>query len=1007
MIKSCFVVASLFAAFSLPAGNLLPGDSSAEAESDSLTQGIHTQVQLASADDRDAYDGKRSILINWDGINRVQYAKVNDSAGYLNRTVCTRSTEPLEAGKKYVCSFYAKAEKAGMTVQASALPDGEAWIYVPGAKVTRTIHLTTDWRRYELPFTAGFRKQTRIHTYALMLDLTPCIPGKIRLDAVQFEAGSQAGAYRNAASVTAGAELFAESPAHIFFTGKPVKGAVRVAVHGKNDAGQIKVRLSDYRGNTVKTWQVPCKAEIHPFALDGLEPGWYRLMTTVGQGDRILFTHDTAFVCVVPPGKLADGMRPYLGTCGGAVAELQKLGTRRMQLPFHWYGSRWGVENERGKIDWTNFSKRLDEAKKYGMSCKVNVNVYSTPPWFYTGDEAKLGSRVPPPESYPAWFGLLREMLKRFGDKIDEIEFGAEDNGRLGLSNFYKQKYPEGVERDAGGQGWLVKGKAFDDLMNFERLACLEVGRHAPHIRTSVLRPSQGRPEDHWFFVRKALQKIGRGPKCFGVDTYCAIPYYYGPDIKSNQGSTDDRFETFRRAEKWLKEYNGVHEIFISECGTAVDVRCADDSPYRIRQCEQMARDLVTSRCAGFYAFDWFQGINYFPCLSHTPYCFSMIHNGRIQSIAAAYSAAGHILENVKNTRFLTPDDSTRIAVFEKADGSGTAAVWGENGNFADLTGFVLTDLMGKKIQPGNLELSPAPLCIRHPDFRVLLEKLRNLKITMADPCLLTFAPDGGKSVLIRFVNRRKNLDFASDVKFTENGRNEVRHLAIPGGCALRQRIRLTGSRRMVEVEIGKKKTAYTVPEIPAIAFGKTPVSILDVLNDRTRLLPADPWIPWKGPEDFSYRLLGSWDENALHLCVEVKDDSHFSGTSPWKGDGIQLAIDGAGNGRFSGKHDDNDLEIGLCLPQGGPVLIRSVGKAEIKQFEIRRDEQKKITRYQVAIPWKELGITPEAGKVIGISAVAYDDDTGKGIEYYGRTGAGITGEKRPDLYRPFILEEK
>ena len=93
--------------------NLFPGDSSAEAEADSLINGIHTQVRLAEADDKDAVDGKRSILINWNGIEQVVYAKKSDSAGYLNRTVCTTPTLPLEAGKKYVCSFYAKAEKIG------------------------------------------------------------------------------------------------------------------------------------------------------------------------------------------------------------------------------------------------------------------------------------------------------------------------------------------------------------------------------------------------------------------------------------------------------------------------------------------------------------------------------------------------------------------------------------------------------------------------------------------------------------------------------------------------------------------------------------------------------------------------------------------------------------------------------------------------------------------------------------------------------------------------------
>lgn len=987
--------------------NLFPGDSSAEAEADSLINGIHTQVRLAEADDKDAVDGKRSILINWNGIEQVVYAKKSDSAGYLNRTVCTTPTLPLEAGKKYVCSFYAKAEKPGMVITASALPDGEAWQYEPGAKVSQKLQLSTQWQRYEIKFTANFRKRTKLRTYALMLDFTGCIPGKVRLDAVQFEEGSTARKYINAAPVTAGSTVYADSPAKIFTAGKPVSGNLRVAVHQPGTAAKISAVLSDYRGNKVKQWQVPCAAGTYPFTLDAVDPGWYKLRTTVYRGNKAIFSHDTNFISVVPPEKLAAGIRPYLGICGGDPAEQAKIGTRRFQIPFYWYNSRWGVENTRGKIDWTNFRLRITEAKKHGFSVKVNVNVYSTPPWFYTGSEAKSSNRVPPPESHKDWFSLLGKLLNEFGSMIDEIEFGAEDNGRLGLNSYYMKKYPDGVERDAGGQGWLVAGKAFNDLMNFEKLACLEVRRLAPHIRTSVLRPSQGLPADHWLFVRKALEKIGRGPVCFGLDTYAAIPFYYGPDIKSNNGSTDDRFETIRRAEKWLKKYTGASEIFMSECGTAVDTRCADDGPYRIRQCEQMARDLITSRCAGFYAFDWFLGINYFPCLSHTPYCFSMIHNGRIQSIAAVYSAAGHILENVTQSKFFTPDETTRIAVFKKADGSATAAVWGENGTSADLSGLTLTDIMGKKVKAGKIALSASPLYIRHQNFDTLLNRMKNLKLNIASPCQLYFAPAGKNSLVIRFVNRMKNTDFASDIKITENGISKRCHLAIPGGAILHRKVKLSGPDRRIEVLLSGKKFSYTVPEVKSIPYGTIRKAVLDSVTEQTKLLPADPWIPWNGPDDFSYKLLASWDKNDLHVCVEVKDDMHFPGSSPWSGDGMQLAVDASGDSSFLLRHNADDLEIGMTLSKHGPKLIRSIGKAEIKKFNAVRDESRKLTIYTFSLPWKELGVIPAAGQMIGISTVVFDDDRGKGMEYYGRTGGGITVVKRPDMYDKFILEEK
>ncbi len=987
--------------------NLFAGDGSAEAESDSLTQGVHSMGLLPVAvDDRVAFEGTRSIQVNWDGVNRLPLTNPNDLAGYLNRTVCVQSSLPLIAGKSYVYSFYARVEKPGMVISVTSAPDAAGWVNPRGAEGFRRIELTTDWKRYEVAFTANFTSGVLLKTYALRIDFTNCIPGKMWYDALQLEEGTSATPYRNISPVTAGAKLADSNTSGIFLLPFRVEGAIRVAAPEPSVGYSINAVLSDYRGNVVKTWSLPAQESgVHPFVLDGLAPGWYQIKTLVSCENRICFTHLLNFVLLTPPENSAAGGRPFMGSCGGLWKEMRLLGTKRAQIAFDWYGSRYGVENVRGKRVWTSVEARIIEAEKAGMKIKANLNVYSAPPWFFSGDEKTISTRVLAEQYHAEWLDFVRDFVTRYGSRIDEIEFGGEDNGRLGTSSFYKKLYPEGIERDAGGQQWLVRGSAFDDLMKLECSSCLLVKQLAPCIRTSVLRPSQGLPGDHWLFVRRSLERIGKCFTSFGVDTYGSIPYYYGPAISgSRQGTTDDRFHTRKLISEWLKELGHDQEVFISESGLGVDVRCADDSRYRIEQCEQLARDLVTSRCAGFYAFDWFGGINRFPQLEHSPYSFAMLHQGRIQSLAAAYSAAGLIVENVTETCWLTPDDITRIAVLGKVDGSGVAAAWGETGVSADFSGFAVTDLMGKPLKSGVMALSPAPLYLRHSDYGTLKKAMEKLPLQGSFPCEVSFSPGGRNTVLIEFRNRRKNQEFSSEARLIQNGQTEVRSLALPAGMALREQVQLTGADRNLQVLISGQTFAYTMPEMTEILQEKQSWSLLDEMSVRTRLLPADPWVPWSGPEDLSYQVYGAWDSMALHLKLLVKDDKHCPGLNPWNGDGIQIALDTLGNGVFSKGQDDDDLEIGLNLTPQGSRLVRSFGKTEVTEYQVYRDEARNMTEYVVSIPWSPLGVAPHAGQVVGLAFVAFDDDGGKGMEYYGFTGGGIAGKKDPKHYQKFLL---
>lgn len=149
-----------------------------------------------------------------------------------------------------------------------------------------------------------------------------------------------------------------------------------------------------------------------------------------------------------------------------------------------------------------------------------------------------------------------------------------------------------------------------------------------------------------------------------------------------------------------------------------------------------------------------------------------------------------------------------------------------------------------------------------------------------------------------------------------------------------------------------------------------------------------------------------------------VKDDRHFPSPktgSPWDGDSLQIGIDPKNNGGFFQRIpglplDKDDLEIAFMLTADGRKVQlitagdKSIGKAI--RSSIARDEKAGTTVYTADIPWKKLGVKPFKGMTFGLSAVFFDDDTGKGKEYFGHIGAGVTGRfKNPMKFKKFYLE--
>ncbi|HEY8966491.1 MAG TPA: sugar-binding protein, partial [Candidatus Methylacidiphilales bacterium] len=155
----------------------------------------------------------------------------------------------------------------------------------------------------------------------------------------------------------------------------------------------------------------------------------------------------------------------------------------------------------------------------------------------------------------------------------------------------------------------------------------------------------------------------------------------------------------------------------------------------------------------------------------------------------------------------------------------------------------------------------------------------------------------------------------------------------------------------------------------------------------------------YSGEADESAVLRFKWDAEALYLEAEVTDDvflQDFTGADTWKGDSIQLSVNldprkdesATGNLLADVANKQRWSELAFAQTRNGPEAFRHIsfdpeqfplGPVAAKDFRmnVRRDEAKKLTLYEIAVPWKTLGGTaaPQPGSVVGIALCLNDRD--------------------------------
>ena len=208
-------------------------------------------------------------------------------------------------------------------------------------------------------------------------------------------------------------------------------------------------------------------------------------------------------------------------------------------------------------------------------------------------------------------------------------------------------------------------------------------------------------------------------------------------------------------------------------------------------------------------------------------------------------------------------------------------------------------------------------------------------------------------------------------------------------------------------------QSAFQIPIVNRIEFG--PYG----LSPEKRAKYKEHPVAWKGPEDLSATMYGTWDEENLYLAFAVKDDVLNPNPKPemaWNGDSIQLYFDGWADAR---KHremgygpDDQTFAIWPHLPDS--VIRREVtperqlafldaGPVKTAHLKVTRNEG--VTFYELALPLKDLNpVQLKAGEKFGFAPLINDDDNDYRKRALSLTPAGTQPSDRPDLFPTVIL---
>lgn len=434
---------------------------------------------------------------------------------------------------------------------------------------------------------------------------------------------------------------------------------------------------------------------------------------------------------------------------------------------------------------------------------------------------------------------------------------------------------------------------------------------------------------------------------------------------------------------------------------------------------------------------------------------------GTPSPVAAEYNAAARALGNASFVRDFKYGDGVKTYLFDNGAGKGIAAIWDfddklENGErkanrfrLYAKSGAQAADLFGRAMKNATrdgdylyFDLDYVPALMTAPDVKTLADALERsgVQYEATEQIASSVGLDSYTALSLNFKNRGTSA-FAGTAKINLGGTARDLPLAVKALSDASVRIPIddvvdtSTARYSIAMPItildGQGKVLKEIPERRYHSLfcsrKRSDIVIDGDLSDwkgyRFGVVGQDDFdvIEYvKGAhasfDDLGARFFAAWDEDALYLAVEVRDDVHHQPNTlggTWAGDSVQLFIDAFRDGQETSLNMQDDYAYAIAKTSAGDQVYRAISAdrqlswLDIQnnvlepnvEVKIGRDEIKKRTVYELRFPAKYIApVALKKGNAIGLGIMVNDSDGDK------RKTAITTCDGKEGWLKPYYL---
>ena len=176
----------------------------------------------------------------------------------------------------------------------------------------------------------------------------------------------------------------------------------------------------------------------------------------------------------------------------------------------------------------------------------------------------------------------------------------------------------------------------------------------------------------------------------------------------------------------------------------------------------------------------------------------------------------------------------------------------------------------------------------------------------------------------------------------------------------------------------------------------------------------------WDGSDDLSATWQVTWDDANLYMAYSVADDIHAqnqTGNQTFRGDSIELQIDADRAGDYGPSISPDDFQLSLSpgdfstIP---PSAFRFQGTSDGSMLDAPTPHSIILAavpngagyNLEVAIPWRDLNLTPAAGTIFGLAVNVNDNDRpGTAVQEFMKSSAPNRRFRDPTTWGTLTLQ--